>query len=332
MDAGQQLGQMISGYWVSQAIFVAAKLELADKLASGPKTAAELARVTNTHGDSLFRLLRALASVGIFQQNEAGKFELTPLAERLRRDVPGSQWAMAVMMGEEHYRAYGELMYSVRTGRSAFEHVYGLPVFEYLGTKPQQAVIFDAAMTSIHGPETDLMAEAYDWGSLGRIADIGGGNGSTMIGLLSRHHSLTGVLFDLPHVVERARKTVEQAGLQSRCELIGGSFFEAVPAGCDGYVLRHIIHDWDDDRSVTILRNCRQQLGDGGRVLVVESVIPPGNEPAFSKWLDLTMLTIPEGRERTEAQYRDLFEKAGLRLTRIVPTAGEISILEAHAA
>jgi hypothetical protein len=153
-----------------------------------------------------------------------------------------------------------------------------------------------------------------------------------LIGLLHAHPHLTGILFDLPHVIERARKAVEQAGLQNRAQFIGGSFFEAVPPGADAYLLRHIIHDWDDDRSLTILRNCRKQLGEGGRVLIVESVIPPGNEPAFSKWLDLTMLTIPEGRERTEAQYRELLEKAGLKLIRIVPTAGEISIIEAHAA
>ena len=331
MDAGQRLGQMISGYWVSQAIYVAAKLELADKLASGPKTISELARATNTHADSLFRMLRALASVGIFRLNEAEKFELTSLAEGLRKDVPGSQWAMAVMMGEEHYRAYGELMYSVRTGRAAFEHVYGLPVFEYLGTKPQQAALFDAAMTSIHGQETGQMAAAYDWASLDVLADIGGGNGTTLIGLLQANPSLQGILFDLPHVVDRARSAVEKAGLGQRCLLTGGSFFESVPAGADAYLLRHIIHDWDDSRAITILSNCRKQLRDGGRVLIVESVITPGNEPAFAKWLDLTMLTIPEGRERTEAQYEQLLSAAGLKLTRVVPTAGEISVLEAHA-
>jgi predicted O-methyltransferase YrrM len=332
VETRQQLGKMITGYWVSQAVYVAAKLELADKLATGAKSSAELARATNTHDDSLFRLLRALASVGIFRQNEAGKFELTPLAEQLRREVPGSQWAMAIMMGEEHYRAYGDLLYSVRTGRASFEHVFGMPVFEFLSAKPQQAAIFDAAMTSIHGEETQLMAAAYDWSSIGTLVDVGGGNGSTLIGLLQANPKLRGVLFDLPHVVERARVAIEQAGLKDRCELVGGSFFERVPPGADAYVMRHIIHDWDDSRSVTILSNCRKQLGAGGRVLIVESVVPPGNEPAFSKWLDLTMLTIPEGRERTEAQYRDLLAKAGLSLTRIVPTQGEISVLEAHAA
>jgi len=332
VDEGQQLGQMISGYWVSQAIYVAAKLELADRLAAGPKTAAELARATNTHADSLFRLLRALASVGIFKQGEEDRFELTPLAERLRQNVPGSQWAMAIMMGEEHYRAYGELMYSVRTGRAAFEHLYGMPVFEYLGTKPQQAAIFDAAMTSIHGAETQQMVDAYDWSTIKVVADIGGGNGTTLIGLLQANPHLQGILFDLPHVADRARKAIERAGLGSRCQIVAGSFFEAVPSGADAYVMRHIIHDWDDSRSVTILSNCRKQLPESGKVLIVESVIPPGNEPAFAKWLDLTMLTIPEGRERTEVQYRSLLRQAGLNLTRIVPTAAEISLIEAHAA
>jgi hypothetical protein len=333
VDSGQQLGQMISGYWVSQAIYVAAKLELADKIAAGPKSSAELARATNTHADSLYRLLRALASVGIFQLNEAtGKFQQTPLSERLRRELPDSQWAMSVMMGEEHYRSYGELLYSVRTGRSSFEHIYGLPVFEYLGTKPQLAALFDAAMTSIHGNETALMVAAYDWGSLGVVADVGGGNGSTLIGLLQSNPNLRGLLFDLPNVVERARDPIEKAGLADRCELVAGSFFESVPAGADAYVMRHIIHDWDDDRAVTVLSNCRKQLSASGRVLIVESLIPAGNGPAFSKWLDLTMLTIPEGRERTEAQYVELLAKAGLKLTQVLPTAGEISILEAQIA
>jgi len=332
VDAGQQLGQMISAYWTSQAIYVAAKLELADRLASGPKTVAELARATNTHSDSLYRLLRALASVGIFKQGEGDKFELTPLAEPLRQNVPGSQWAMAIMMGEEHYRAYGELMYSVRTGRSAFEHLYGLPVFEYLGTKPQQAAIFDAAMTAIHGQETQQMIDAYDWSTIKVIADIGGGNGTTLIGLLEAVPHLRGILFDLPHVADRASKAIDKAGLASRCQVLGGSFFESVPPGADAYIMRHIIHDWDDSRSITILSNCRKQLPAGGKVIIVESVIPQGNEPAFAKWLDLTMLTIPEGRERTEAQFRSLLQQAGLSLTRVVPTAGEICLIEAHAA
>lgn len=174
------------------------------------------------------------------------------------------------------------------------------------------------------------MVEAYDWSGIGVLADIGGGNGQTIVGLLGANPSTRGILFDLPHVVDRARPAIEQAGLAKRCELVGGSFFEQVPPA-DAYVLRHIIHDWDDERCVTILSNCRKQLSAGGRVLIVESIVPPGNEPAFVKWLDLTMLTIPEGRERTEAQYVDLLAKAGLKLNRVVPTDAEISILEAVA-
>jgi hypothetical protein len=327
----EKIGQLISGYWMSQAVYVAAKLELPDRLASEPKSAEQLATETGTHAPSLFRLLRALASIGVFEQLADGKFRATPPSECLRREVPGSQWAMAIMMGEEHYRAWGELMHSIRTGEGAFRKVYGKGVFDYLQDTPEQAALFDAAMTSIHGRETDQMLAAYDFASLGTLCDVGGGNGSTLIGLLQKTPSLRGILFDLPHVIARAKANIEGAGLADRCELRSGSFFEAVPAGADAYVLRHIIHDWDDDLSIKILRSCREQLGQNGRVLVVESVIAPGNDFAFSKWLDLTMLTIPEGQERTAEEYRTLFTAAGLRLNRIVPTTGEISILEAVA-
>jgi hypothetical protein len=239
---------------------------------------------------------------------------------------------MAVMMGEEHFRAWSELLYSVRTGRASFEHVFGLPVFEYLGTKPQQAALFDAAMTSIHGAETGQMVAAYDFTGIGTLADIGGGNGSTITGILAANPSLRGILYDLPHVVERAKPTIASAGLQDRCQLVGGSFFEKVPSGADAYLLRHIIHDWDDERSLTILRNIRRELSPEGRVLIVETVIPAGNEPSFAKWLDLTMLVIPEGKERTEEQYRELLKSADLELARIVPTEGHISFIEARPA
>jgi hypothetical protein len=325
----EKIGQMVSGYWISQAIYVAAKLELADRVAGGPQAAEQLAAAIGAHAESLLRVLRALASVGVFEQLPDGRFQATPLSERLRRDVPGSQWAMALMMGEEHYQAWGELLHSVRTGEGAFRKVYGQGVFDYLGQHPEQAALFDMAMTSIHGQETEQMLAAYDFAGIGTLCDVGGGNGSTLLGILHQRTSIRGILFDLPHVIARAKANVERATLGERCELRSGSFFDFVPAGADAYLLRHIIHDWDDELSVKILSNCRQQLSPHARVLVVESVIRPGNDFAFSKWLDLTMLVIPEGKERTEQQYEALFAAAGLRLDRIVPTAGEISIVEA---
>ncbi|QDU30758.1 Multifunctional cyclase-dehydratase-3-O-methyl transferase TcmN [Anatilimnocola aggregata] len=323
------LKQMITGYWTSQAIYVAAKLELADKLASGPKSVAELAKATSTDEGALFRMLRALSSVGVFTQQADGKFALSPLADPLRKNAEDSQWAMAVMMGEEHFSAWGELLYSIQTGQGSFRKVYGEGVFDYLGKHPEQAAVFDAAMTSIHGKETALMADAYDFSQFGTLCDVGGGNGSTIATILQRNPKLKGVLFDLPHVVERAKPNLSAAGVLARCELVSGSFFEQVNVTADAIMMRHIIHDWDDAKCITILKNCRAAIGPNGKVLVVESVVPTGNEPGFVKWLDLTMLVIPEGKERTESEYRELFAAAGLKLQRVVHTAGELDILEA---
>ncbi|HEV8002845.1 MAG TPA: methyltransferase [Planctomycetaceae bacterium] len=328
----QQLNQLICGYWHSQCVYVAAKLGIADLLANGPESVDDLAQKTGTHRPSLFRLLRALASLGVFGEESGQRFRLTPAAEPLRRDVPGSQWAMAVMMGEEHFRAWGELLYCVRTGKIGFDKVFGRPVFEFLSQNPEQAAIFDQAMVGVHGRETSAMLDAYDFSSFASVADIGGGNGTTLSGILKRHPAIHGTLFDLPGVIQRAGAGVEASGLSNRIHLVAGDFFDSVPGGADAYVLRHIIHDWEPDKAIRILSNVRQALGEKGRVLVVESVIPPGNEPFFGKLLDLTMLVIPGGQERTAEEYADLFGKAGLRLVRIVPTNTEVSVIEGVAA
>src|SRR5262249_28867669 len=277
---------------------------------------------------SLYRLLRALASIGIFAEDPDGRFRLTPLAECLRSDVPGTQRPAALLMGGEHYRSWGEFLYSVRTGRTAFDHAYGMPVFDYLAVHPEQAEVFDAAMTAIHGAETGAMLAAYDFSGVGTLVDVGGGNGSLLCAVLRQYPSMHGVLFDRGHVVERARPNLRAAGVEGRCRAVAGSFFESVPPGGDAYLLRHIIHDWDDEQSLRILRNCRRAVGGQARLLIVESVIPPGNEPSFSKWLDLNMLVVPGGLERTEAEYRDLLQQAGFRLVGVVPTAMEVSVIE----
>jgi len=323
-----QMARMITGYWVSQMVYVAAKLGLADRLADGPKTAEELAHDTGTHASSLYRLLRALASVGVFSEDAESRFRLTPLAECVRGDVPGSQRAMALMMGEEHYRCWGDLLESVRTGETAFDRLYGQPIFAYLGDHPEQAGVFDAAMTSIHGRETQAVLDAYDLSGVGVLADVGGGNGSNLIGILSRYPEMKGLLFDLPHVGDRAGANIEAAGLSGRCEVLGGDFFETIPGGADAYFLRHIIHDWDDEKAGLILRNIRRAMPEGARLLVVEHVLPPGDTPSFGKLLDLNMLLLPGGVERTEAVFRRLFEGAGFRLSRIVPTEGDLSVIE----
>jgi hypothetical protein len=324
----QQLDRMITGYWVSQAIYAAAKFGIADHLKDGPKAVEELAVATATDPEALYRLLRALASVGIFAEGESRHFSLTPLAEPLRSGVEGSKRALALMAGDELFRAWAEIDYSLRTGKVAFDKVFGKPLFDYLGEHPDKARIFDAAMVGIHGRETNAILDAYDFSGIGVVADIGGGNGSQLTDILKKHGRMKGILFDLPHVIGRAKEDLQASGLQDRCRLVSGSFFDAVPEGADAYLLRHIIHDWDEAQCLTILRNCHRAMRPESRLLVIESVIPPGNAPSPGKFLDLVMLLIPGGKERSEDEYRTLFERAGFALTRIVPTGSEVSIVE----
>jgi len=325
----QRLDEMITGYWMSQAIYAAAKFDIAEHLKDGPKSVEELAKATSTNSDALHRLLRALASVGIFAEGKSRQFSLTPLAELLRNDVPGSKRALALMSGDEQFRAWAEIEYSIQTGKVAFERVYGKPIFDYLGENPNKALIFDAAMVGIHGRESNAILDAYDFSGIDVVADIGGGNGSQILGILKEHSTMKGVLFDLPHVIERAKERIKSENLANRCDLVSGSFFESVPEGANAYMMRHIIHDWDDEKCLTILRNCHAAMSSDSRLLVVESVIPSGNEPFGGKFLDLVMLLIPGGRERTEEEYRVLFDNAGFELTQVVPTETEVSIIEA---
>jgi len=325
----QQLDRMITGYWISQSIYAATKFGIADHLKDGPKSVEELAEATSTDADALYRLLRALASVGVFAEGESRQFSLTPLAEPLQSDVPGSKRALALMSGDEQFRAWSEIEYSIQTGKIAFEKVFGKPIFDYLGDNPEKARIFDAAMVGIHGRESNAVLDAYDLSEIGVVADIGGGNGSQITMVLEKHTNIKGILFDLPHVVDRAKERLSAAGLLDRCEVVGGNFFESVPAGADAYMMRHIIHDWDDEKSLMILRSCHAAMSAESKLLIVESVIPPGNEPFGGKLLDLVMLLIPGGKERTEDEYRALLDMAGFELSRIVPTSTEISVIEA---
>jgi hypothetical protein len=323
-----QMARTINGYWVSQAVYVAAKLRIADYLADGSQPVAALAGATGTDPQTLYRLLRALASVGIFSEDDAGRFRLTPQAELLRVETTDSMWAMAMMMGEEAYHAWGGLLESVRTGKTAFDRLYGKPIFAYLAEHPEKARVFDAAMTSIHGRETADVLGAYDFSGISVLADVGGGNGSNLIGILGRYPAMRGILFDLPHVVERARLDLEAAGLADRCATVGGSFFKPIPVEADAYFLRHIIHDWDDEDAGQILRNVRRAMPPSARLLVVEHVLPPGDAPSFGKLLDLNMLVMPGGLERTEDEFRQLYEFAGFRLERVVPARDDLSVIE----
>jgi len=323
-----QLVRLLNGYWHTQAIYVAAKLGLADQLADGPRSADDLAATVGANPRALYRLLRALASLGLFAENDAGRFALAPLAEGLRSGVPGSVRSLAIARGEWQYQAWGQLLHSVQTGECAFEKLYGLPLFEYLAQHPDKGKLFDDAMIGVHGRETDAMLAAYDFGGIGTLADIGGGIGTVLAAVLRQYPSMRGLHFDLPGVSERARATFEAAGVAGRCRLVARNFFEGVPAGADAYLMRHIIHDWDDDKASLILRNCRTAMGGRGKLLVVEGLVPPGNEPAVSKFFDLAMMVLPGGLERTEAEYRRLFAAAGFRLARIVPTSAEVCVVE----
>jgi len=326
----EALDRLIAGYFVSQAIYVAAKLGIADRLADGPQYADQLARDIGAHDRSLYRLLRALASVGFFAEDVDGRFSLTPLANLLRSDVPGSQRATVLMMVGQFYDSWGGLLDSVRTGRPAYETIHGRSFFDYLADNQDQAQVFDDAMTARNDRKTTAMLEAYDLADIRVLADIGGGNGSTLTIVLKRYPEMAGVLFDRPGVVERARAGIEREALAGRCRIVGGNFLERIPEGADAYLLRHILHNWDDERASVILSRVRNAMPDTATVLVVERVIPKGNEYLFGKSMDLNMLVMLGGVERTDEEFRQLFKRVGLNLTRIVPTEAEVSVIEAH--
>jgi O-methyltransferase domain/Dimerisation domain len=334
MDTGASpppatLLQMMTGYWVSQAIHVAAKLGIADLLADGPVDCEDLALATNTHAPSLRRVLRALASVGVFTEVSPGSFALTPLAELLRTETPGSMRALAIMYAEEQYRAWGELLHSVRTGETAFEQQFGMGYFEYLAQHPESDRVFNEAMTGWTHQLVGAVVDTYDFSAFKTVVDVGGGYGALLAAILQNNSGMRGILFDLPHVVASAEEQLAATEVADRCTFVGGDFFAEVPAGGDAYVLSQILHDWDDERCVAILGNCRQVIPDHGKLLVVELVLPPGDEPFLGKWLDLHMLVLLGGRERTAAEYNTLFRAAGFELARVVPTPPGPSVVEA---
>jgi hypothetical protein len=322
--------QLMTGYWRSQATYVAAKLGVAELVAGGACSIHELAAATGTHGPALHRLMRALASVGVFAV-EDGRYALTPIGALLQTGTMESMHALAVMYNEEQYRAWGDLLHGVRTGAVPFEHVYGMPVFEYFATNAEPGRVFNDAMTSWSSHVAGAVATSYDFSQLGTVVDIGGGHGALLASILQRQPNCRGVLFDLPHVVATAGQPLRAAGVDDRCDLIGGDFFIGpLPADGDAYVLAQILHDWDDDRSLAILTQCRRMMTATSRLLVVEFVIPPGNQPSPGKWLDLHMLVMASGRERTATEFTNLFRAAGFTLTDVVSTPTGLSVIEGH--
>jgi hypothetical protein len=325
-----QMIHMATAYWASSLVYVAADLQLADHLAEAPRTAAEIAQSTGSDAPSLYRVMRTLASMGLFAEDSDQRFSLTPLGETLRVGTPGSvRSSVLTLAGELFAKPFSELSYSIKTGKPAFDKIFGMPEFAWLAKHPVEASMFSETMVGFHGAEPKAVAKAYDFSQAQTVIDVGGATGNLLAAILSHHREPRGVLFDLPHVVRDAPTLIKARGLSERIAIEAGSFFESVPVADGAYLLSHIIHDWGEDQCLTILRNCRRAMKPDSRLLIIEMVLPTGNTPHPGKMLDIVMLAVPGGQERTEPGYRELLEKAGFRLTRVVPTESAVSIVEA---
>ena len=325
--------QMMNAYRLSQSISVAAKLGIADLLADEPKSSDELAQATETHPPSLYRLLRALASFGIFAEDENGLFGLTPRSAMLQTNVPGSIRAYASVIGDEwHWQMWGGVVHSVKTGQPVFDKIFGMEFQDYYNQNPEVAKNFDAAMVSALGMTDNAIIGNYDFSSFSKVVDIGtgGGNTSLIASILKKNPKLQGIFFDLPPRIEAVKPFIEAEELSSRCELVAGDVFKSFPSGGDVYIIKNLIHDYDDERAVKLLKNCHDAIADNGKILAVEMIIPPGNEPSLGKILDVEALIMTTGAtERTEEQYRSLFEAAGFKLSNVISTRSPMSLLEA---
>lgn len=330
---------LIAGYWVSRLIYVAARLGLADLLKSGPRTAAELAERAGVNATALYRMMRTLASYGVFTEGKGGRFRLTPLGTTLRSDVPASMHGFALfLIGSPVWNAWEDLEYAVKTGQLPFDRLFGMPFYNYLEQHPENLKIFGEAMTSLSGTENPEFARVFrpvrQRAAIRTVVDVAGGFGSLLARLLKQNPKLNGVLFDMPPVIARARQDrhLTATGLAGRCSFAGGDMFESVPRGGDAYVLKYILHNWDDDHCVKLLTNCREAMNPGGRILVADAVVPPAETPDWGKLLDIQMMVVVPGKERTKAEFAALFTRAGFRLTRIIPTRCPLSVVEGVAA
>jgi len=324
-----QLVNVLAGGWISQAVSVAARIGIADELACGPQSLEALAAKTKSHKPSLYRLLRALASVDIFVERDGQTFDLTPKAAFLQSSHPHSLRAYALMMGNEWvWRSWGDLASSVETGKPAFDLAYGSPLFEYYAKNPEAAQSSVQGLSSRSRQEGEAILRAYDFSSVKSIVDIGGGQGGLLKEILAAHPNVRGTLFDIPHVIQMARGA-ETAGDSARLEFAAGNFFASMPAGHDLYLMKKVLHDWDDDQARLILGNCRAAIPPHGRLLIVDQIVPAGNGPSYSKLLDLLMLVLSGGRERTEAEHSHLLGSAGFDLTRVIPLMSSLCVIEA---
>ena len=326
--------RLISGLSVSSALSVMVKLGIPDLIGDEAKTALELSEATGTHAPSLYRVMCMLVSIGVLTRHENDRFALTAVGATLRKGVPGSLWAWALtQLDEEHYQTWGDILHTVKTGETAFSHQFGMDVWQYRALHPEQSTLFDESMSNLIGVFNQALLESYDFSSIQQLIDIGGGDGSLLINILKNNPNMKGIVFDAPHVAERSISHIEAEGLSERCTVVGGDFFNSVPAGGDAYLLSRIIHDWDDEHSIAILKNCRRIMSPEHKLLLVERVIPEDINSSFKTQSvmksDLNMLVVVGGRERSEAEYGKLLDKAGFRLTRVIPTRSAMSIVEA---
>lgn len=325
-----ELARLLQGHQISQAVHAAAELGVADLLADGDRTADDLAEATGARPGTLYRLLRALASLGVLEEADGRRFSLTPVGQALRSDVDGSLHGWAILIGREYvWRSWGNLEKAVRTGENSFRSLHGTSVWEWRAERPEESAIFDRAMMSLTAASNAAILDAYDFGRFGTIVDVGGGTGTLLASLLSAYPGLRGILFDQPHVVAGAEPVLRGAGVLDRCTIVPGSFFSAVPEGGDAYVLKSIVHDWEDEESIAILRACGAAMGPHAVLLVIERDLGGPNENAPAKLSDLNMLVMPGGRERSEEEYAELFERAGLRHARTTAAASGHGIFEA---
>ena len=319
MSSAAELRRLVNSYQLSQAIHVAAVLGIADLVEDGPRSSDELADATNANPRALYRLLRALAAFGLFHEDEHRRFSLTKVGDALRSDAPESVAGWAAFVGRRNIReAWSSLEESIRTGENAFRIAHGMSVWEYRAQNLEESGIFDRAMASSSRLVIRALIDAYDFGRFETIVDVGGGNGTLLRALLSEYPQLSGVLFDQPHVVQGV-------DLGERASVVAGSFFESVPEGGDAYLLKWIIHDWEDEEAIAILRTVRR---GGGTVLLVERIVGPPNQGPETKLGDLNMLVGPGGQERTLDEFRELFDEAGYQLVGETPTASEMHVIE----
>ena len=325
-----QLIQMGVAIWQARAVYAAAELGLADLLSDGPRTTDELAAATQTHPPSLYRLLRGLASIGVLTEVEPSRFSATALGEALRNDAPGAARAtILTIAGAWQWKAWDQFLHALRTGESGLRAAFGSDLFEYLTEHPEHGAHFNQAMVGMHGAVAPAVVAAYDFSRFERVIDVGGGTGALISSVLRANPPLSGALFDLPETVDQARRRISELRLADRCTIVGGDFFECVPAGYDAQILSHVLHDWTDEQAILILGNCRRSIACNGRLLIVEAVLPEGDEPHHGKLMDLLMLTVTGGIERSEGQFQRLLEAAEFKICEIFETSTHQSVIEA---